>query len=78
MANKIRFTEAHEIEELEAVIKMVISGALSYRNGAQRLITKTGKKFSHEGLRKIINKRKQDDRDSEVGLGDQSPELPEE
>ena len=75
MANKLRFTEPEELELLENTIQLVMKGAMSYRVGAERMRHNTGKKFSHEGLRKMVNKRKLDDESNRAGLGGQSPRL---
>ena len=72
MPNRKRFTEPEEVALLEEIVSEAISGTVSYRNGAQRLRDATGKAFSHEALRKIVNKRKaemDEQRDSER-LGD--------
>lgn len=76
MANKPTFTEPEELELLNNTIQLVVKGALSYRAGAQRLRQLTGKKFSHEGLRKAVNKWKK--KNGEERLGDKSRELPDE
>ena len=75
MANHKRFTEDHEVELFEDTIKLVTNGALSYRAGAQRMRDLTGKKFSHEAMRKECNKRKANEQ-SEAGLGDQPRAIP--
>ena len=65
--NHRMFTTNEELEALGQAMDFVRRKALSLREAALWLNTRTGKKMSHEGLRKII---KNDDAINTPPLGD--------
>jgi|TARA_R110000796_G_C14451352_1_gene423492 hypothetical protein len=54
--NKILVSIPLEIEALEEIIALVKERVLSLREGSLWLEHKTGRKLSHQGLKKIITK----------------------
>lgn len=74
--NKIRFTTDEEKEYLTQAVEMVVTGALALRPATDWLESKTGKRISYEGLRKIIKRQRQESQDGdEEGVGTPSREV---
>lgn len=74
--NRIRFSTEQEKEFLKQAVEMVVNKALALRPATDWLESKTGKRISYEGLRKIINKQKQESQSvAEEGVGTPSGEV---
>jgi hypothetical protein len=54
--NKILISIPFELEALKEIIELIKQKVLSLREGALWLQHKTGRKLSHQGLKKIIAK----------------------